>query len=33
MGGVSFIAVAAADKGTVLREAEALAEEPLTSEL
>ena len=31
LGGLSFIAVAAADKGTVLREAEALAEEPLTT--
>ena len=33
MGGISFIAVAAADKGNVLTEAEALAEEPLTTEL
>ncbi|MBH8560240.1 lysylphosphatidylglycerol synthase transmembrane domain-containing protein [Hymenobacter negativus] len=32
MGGISFVAVAAADKGSVLTEAEALAEEPLTSE-
>ena len=32
MGGISFVAVAAADKGNVLTEAEALAEEPLTSE-
>jgi uncharacterized membrane protein YbhN (UPF0104 family) len=33
MGGISFVAVAAADKGSVLTEAEALVEEPLTSEL
>ena len=33
LGGISFIAVAAADKGSVLTEAEALADEPLTSEL
>ena len=33
MGAVSFFAVAAADKGSVLIEAEALAEEPLTTEL
>ena len=32
MGAISFIAVAAADKGTVAAEAEALAHEPLTSE-
>ena len=32
MGGISFIAVAAIDKGSVLTEAEALADEPLTSE-
>ena len=32
MGGLSFIAVAAADKGSVLTEAEALADEPLTTE-
>ncbi|MDO7848955.1 lysylphosphatidylglycerol synthase transmembrane domain-containing protein [Hymenobacter sp. M29] len=32
MGGISFVAVAAADKGSVLTEAEALADEPLTSE-
>ena len=32
MGGISFVAVAAADKGSVLREAEALVDEPLTSE-
>ena len=32
MGGISFVAVAAADKGTVTAEAEALAHEPLTSE-
>ena len=32
MGAISFIAVAAADKGTVAAEAEALAAEPLTSE-
>ncbi|MBH8570478.1 flippase-like domain-containing protein [Microvirga sp. STS02] len=32
MGGISFVAVAAADKGSVLTEAEALAEEPLTTE-
>ncbi|MGI4873968.1 MAG: lysylphosphatidylglycerol synthase transmembrane domain-containing protein [Janthinobacterium lividum] len=32
MGGISFIAVAAADKHNVLAEAEALADEPLTSE-
>ena len=32
MGGISFIAVAAADKGSVFTEAEALAEEPLTTE-
>ena len=33
MGAISFIAVAAADKGTVAAEAEALAHEPLTTEL
>ncbi len=33
MGGISFVAVAAADKGSVLTEAEALADEPLTTEL
>ena len=32
MGGISFIAVAAADKGSVFTEAEALAVEPLTTE-
>ena len=32
MGGISFIAVAAIDKGGVLTEAEALADEPLTTE-
>ena len=32
MGAISFFAVAAADKGSVLTEAEALAEEPLTTE-
>ena len=32
MGGISFIAVAAADKGSVLTEVEALADEPLTTE-
>ncbi|MFD2719220.1 lysylphosphatidylglycerol synthase transmembrane domain-containing protein [Hymenobacter monticola] len=32
MGGISFIAVAAADKGSVAAEAEAIADEPLTSE-
>ena len=32
MGGISFIAVAAADKGSVLTEAGALAGEPLTTE-
>ena len=32
MGALSFVAVAAADKGTVAAEAEALAHEPLTSE-
>ena len=32
LGGLSFVAVAAADKGTVAAEAEALAAEPLTSE-
>ena len=32
MGGISFIAVAAADKGSVMTEVEALADEPLTSE-
>ena len=32
MGGISFIAVAAADKGSVLTEAEAIADEPLTTE-
>ncbi|WP_201977954.1 lysylphosphatidylglycerol synthase transmembrane domain-containing protein [Hymenobacter rubidus] len=32
MGGISFIAVAAVDKGSVLTEAEALADEPLTTE-
>ncbi|GAA3958820.1 lysylphosphatidylglycerol synthase transmembrane domain-containing protein [Hymenobacter antarcticus] len=32
MGGISFIAVAAADKGSVFTEAEALAGEPLTTE-
>ncbi|MBD2769265.1 flippase-like domain-containing protein [Hymenobacter sp. BT664] len=32
MGGISFVAVAAADKGSVLSEAEALVDEPLTSE-
>ena len=32
MGAISFVAVAAADKGTVAAEAEALAHEPLTSE-
>jgi len=31
MGGISFVAVAAADKGSVLTEAEALAHEPLTT--
>ena len=31
MGGLSFVAVAAADKGSVLTEAGALAEEPLTT--
>ena len=31
MGGVSFVAVAAADKGNMLTEAEALADEPLTT--
>ncbi|MGY3088415.1 uncharacterized membrane protein YbhN (UPF0104 family) [Hymenobacter sp. UYAg731] len=33
MGGISFVAVAAADKRSLLTEAEALADEPLTSEL
>ncbi|GAB3878610.1 lysylphosphatidylglycerol synthase transmembrane domain-containing protein [Hymenobacter segetis] len=33
MGGISFVAVAAADKRSLLTEAEALAEEPLTTEL
>jgi uncharacterized membrane protein YbhN (UPF0104 family) len=33
LGAISFFAVAAADKGSVLTEAEALADEPLTSEL
>ena len=33
MGGISFIAVASVDKGNVLTEAEALAGEPLTTEL
>ena len=33
MGAISFMAVAAADKGTVAAEAEALAHEPLTTEL
>ena len=32
LGGISFVAVAAADKGTVAAEAEAIAHEPLTSE-
>jgi hypothetical protein len=32
MGAISFFAVAAADKGSVLTEAEALAGEPLTTE-
>ena len=32
LGGISFVAVAAADKRNVLTEAAALAEEPLTSE-
>ncbi|QKG54189.1 hypothetical protein [Hymenobacter sp. BRD67] len=32
MGGLSFVAVAAADKGNVVDEAEALADEPLTTE-
>ena len=32
LGAISFFAVAAADKGSVLTEAEALAEEPLTTE-
>jgi len=32
LGGISFVAVAAADKGNVLDEAEALAHEPLTTE-
>ena len=32
MGGISFVAVAAADKRSLLTEAEALAEEPLTTE-
>ncbi|WP_052732567.1 lysylphosphatidylglycerol synthase transmembrane domain-containing protein [Hymenobacter terrenus] len=32
MGGISFVAVAAADKGSVLTEAEALVDEPLTTE-
>ena len=32
MGGISFIAVAATDKGSVFTEAEALAVEPLTTE-
>ncbi|MBJ6107595.1 flippase-like domain-containing protein [Hymenobacter sp. BT523] len=32
MGGISFVAVAAADKGRLLTEAEAIADEPLTSE-
>jgi uncharacterized membrane protein YbhN (UPF0104 family) len=32
MGGISFVAVAAADKGNVVDEAEALADEPLMSE-
>ena len=33
MGAISFVAVAAADKGSVAAEAEALAAEPLTTEL
>ena len=33
MGGISFVAVAAADKGSVFTEAGALADEPLTTEL
>lgn len=32
LGGISFVAVAAADKGNVVAEAEALADEPLTTE-
>jgi uncharacterized membrane protein YbhN (UPF0104 family) len=32
LGGISFVAVAAVDKGTLLAEAESLADEPLTSE-
>lgn len=32
MGGISFVAVAAVDKGSMLTEAEALADEPLTTE-
>jgi uncharacterized membrane protein YbhN (UPF0104 family) len=32
MGGISFVAVALADKGSVVAEAEALADEPLTTE-
>ena len=32
MGGISFVSVAAADKHTLIGEAEALADEPLTSE-
>jgi uncharacterized membrane protein YbhN (UPF0104 family) len=32
MGGISFVAVAAADKGSMVAEAEALADEPLTTE-
>ncbi|GAA4501871.1 lysylphosphatidylglycerol synthase transmembrane domain-containing protein [Hymenobacter ginsengisoli] len=32
LGGISFVAVAAADKGSVVAEAEALADEPLTTE-
>ncbi|ALW84369.1 hypothetical protein AUC43_04255 [Hymenobacter sedentarius] len=31
MGGISFVAVAATDKGNILTEAEALADEPLTT--
>jgi len=32
MGGISFVAVAAADRRSLVQEAEALADEPLTSE-
>jgi uncharacterized protein (TIRG00374 family) len=32
LGGISFVAVAAIDKGNMMQEAEALADEPLTSE-